>query len=592
MGYFNDEKFLFKLALIAFFLVSNYFVYAQEQKGYFNNQTPAYNEIIQTYQELDKKNENASLIEIGETDIGKPLHLFIISNDGDFDPISIHKKDRRIIFINNGIHPGESCGIDASIQFVSDLLSGKLKSNEILKNTVFCIVPVYNIGGCLNRNSTSRQNQNGPELHGYRGNAKNLDLNRDFIKCDSKNAKSLVGAFHQWNPDVYIDTHSSNGADYQYVITLVTNQPDKMNPSLASFMNKNMLPFIYGFMNKADYEMTPYVESMNWNNPPDSGIVAFFDNSRYAIGFAGLFNTFAFFTETHMLKPYKERVLSTYQFILGMSEFVAQEDAQIKKIRKKAVDDTEKQSVFALKWSLDLSKKSKLNFKGYAAKTKKSEVTGLTRLYYDRNEPFEKHVDYYPHFKIDKEINKPAYYIIPQAYTDVIERLSLNNILYTKLEKDTSIEVECYYIQGFKTREAYENHYMHYNVEVEPENQKVRFYKGDFVVKTNQSGNKYIIEVLEPESDDSFFAWNFFDGCLQKKEWFSPYIFEETAKKIIESQPEIKKALAEAIRQNPEMAKNDYAQLAFIYEKGIKYNEMYNRYPVFRLNKEILLPTK
>jgi len=572
-----------------FLFFINYLSPAQEKAGYFENQTPAYDEIISTYQNLDNQNDVASLIEIGSTDIGKPLHLFIISSDKDFDPISIHKKNKRILFINNGIHPGESCGIDASIQFAKDLLSGKLNQKEILKNTVICIVPVYNVGGCLNRNSTSRQNQNGPELHGYRGNGKNLDLNRDFIKCDSKNAKSLVKAFHLWKPDVYIDTHSSNGADYQYIITLVTNQPDKMNASMAKYMNVEMLPYMYDYLKKTGYEMTPYVESLNWNNPPDSGIVAFFDNARYAIGFAGLFNTFAFFTETHMLKPYKERVISTCQFIIGMSKFLNQNSEKIKKIRDKATQETENQKIYPVKWSLDTDRKSKLNFKGYAAKTKTSEVTGLPRLYYDRNEPFEKEVDYYPHYKVDKQISCPAYYIVPQAFDDVIERLKLNQISYQQLKKDTTLEVECYYIKDFKTQNAYENHYMHYNTEVRSELQNVKFYKGDYVIRTNQAGNKYIMEVLEPESDDSFFAWNFFDACLQKKEWFSPYIFEETAKKILETQPEIKEALAKAIKEDPKMAQNDYAQLTFIYEKGIKYNKMYNRYPIFRINTEIEL---
>ena len=147
---------------------------------------------------------------------------------------------------------------------------------------------------------------------------------------------------------------------------------------------------------------------------------------------------------------------------------------------------------------------------------------------------------------------------------EVIERMELNNLKYSTLQKDTSIELQVYYIEDYKTRDAYENHYMHYDVKTRTEIQKIKLYKGDFFVKTNQKSNRYIVKVLEPESDDSFFAWNFFDGCLQRKEWFSPYIFEETAKKILETQPEIKEALKKAIVENPKMAQNDYAQLLFI----------------------------
>ena len=553
-------KHLFLILFLGFYFLGT----AQNKPGYFNNQTPPYPEIISTYQQLDKQYDIAKLLEIGKTDIGKPLHLFVISLDKDFNAESNHKKNKRVIFINNGIHPGEACGIDASTQFSIDLLSSKLNQKEILANTTICIVPVYNVGGCLNRNSTSRQNQNGPELHGYRGNGKNLDLNRDFIKCDSKNAKSLIKSFHLWNPDVYIDTHSSNGADYQYIITLVNNQLDKLTPSLAKHLEVEMLPFMYDYMKKSDYEMIPYVESINWSYPPDSGIIAFFDNARYAVGFAGLFNTLGFFTETHMWKPYQQRVLSTYHFIVGMSKFVNENTLELTKIRQKANNEIVKQETFAMKWSLDKARKSSLKFKGYEVKTKTSEVTGLPRLYYDRNKPYERKIDYFPHYKIEKSIKKPQYYIVPQAFMEVIERMELNNLKYSTLQKDTSIELQVYYIEDYKTRDAYENHYMHYDVKTRTEIQKIKLYKGDFFVKTNQKSNRYIVKVLEPESDDSFFAWNFFDGCLQRKEWFSPYIFEETAKKILETQPEIKEALKKAIVENPKMAQNDYAQLLFI----------------------------
>ncbi len=574
---------LTQLAFAVLLSVSSYSAIAQEQPGYLRNQTPAYHEILETYENFDNQNDITKLIKIGETDIGKPLHLFIIDLDKRFKPTTT----KRVIFINNGIHPGEACGIDASIQFSKDLLSGKLNQKEILKNAIICIVPVYNVGGCLNRNSTSRQNQNGPELHGYRGNGRNLDLNRDFIKLDSKNAKSLVEAFHRWNPDVFIDTHSSNGADYQYIITLVNNQTNKLNQTLAKHLDNKMLPFMYNYLKKTGYEMTPYVETLNWNFPPDSGIVAFFDNARYAIGFTGLFNTFGFFTETHMWKPYHQRVVSTYHFIVGMSKFVNKNAKEISTIRQKARKEIANQNEFILKWSLDKTKKQSLLFKGYAAKIKTSEVTGLPRKYYDRNEPYEKEIDYFTNFKAEKSIKKPEYYIVPQAYTSVIERLDINNIEHKRLLKDTAIEVQMYYIEDFKTRNAYENHYMHYDVKVRPETQKIQFYKGDYFIRTNQKGNKYIVEVLEPESDDSFFAWNFFDGCLQTKEWFSPYIFEETAKEILEKQPEIKAALKKAIEEDPKMAQNAYAQLAFIHKNAIGYNKMYMRYPVFRINKSI-----
>jgi hypothetical protein len=102
------------------------------------------------------------------------------------------------------------------MQLFRDLALGKIKAP---KNTIIVCIPVYNIGGALNRNSTSRANQDGPG--GFRGNARNYDLNRDFIKSDTRNTKSFVEIFHTINADVFIDNHVSNGSDYQYKLTYI-----------------------------------------------------------------------------------------------------------------------------------------------------------------------------------------------------------------------------------------------------------------------------------------------------------------------------------------------------------------------------------
>ncbi len=208
---------------------------------YNDNITPTYEEAISWYKHLDEKYKKAKLITYGLTDIGKPLHLFVISSDKDFDPNSYRSKGKCMIMINNAIHPGEPCGVDASIKIADDLL----RKNNIPKNVIIGIIPAYNIGGVLNRNSTTRANQNGPEEYGFRGNARNLDLNRDFIKLDSENAKSITKIFHEWNPDFLIDTHTTNGADYQHIMTMISEHPLSYSPVLYNFVKENLLTKLY-----------------------------------------------------------------------------------------------------------------------------------------------------------------------------------------------------------------------------------------------------------------------------------------------------------------------------------------------------------
>ncbi|HUX84998.1 MAG TPA: M14 family zinc carboxypeptidase, partial [Chitinophagaceae bacterium] len=170
------------------------------------------------------------MMTLGLTDSGEPLRLVVLSPGGNFNFNSLHSTGHCILLINNAIHPGEPDGVDASMILARDLAQGKL---SLPPKVVLAIIPFYNIGGVLNRGSFSRASQNGPVAYGFRGNAQNLDLNRDFIKCDSRNARSFARIFHLVNPDLFIDTHVSDGADYQHVMTLLTTQHDKLGPILG-----------------------------------------------------------------------------------------------------------------------------------------------------------------------------------------------------------------------------------------------------------------------------------------------------------------------------------------------------------------------
>ena len=442
-------------------------------------------------------------------------------------------------------------------------------------------VPFYNIGGGLNRGSYSRANQLGPEAYGFRGNAKNLDLNRDFIKCDSRNGQTFNQVFADWQPDVFVDNHTSNGADYQYVITLIATQKDKLNPILSNYMQSEMLPNLYAAMQKSSYEMTPYVFA---RNIPDNGMAGFLDLPRYGSGYAALHHAISFIVETHMLKPYEDRVMSTYYFMQKLLEHIYKNSEKIKATRKKAIEHTINQQQFDLNWTMDLSQKDSLLFKGYEAKYKPSEVSGLDRLYYDHNAPFEKYIPFFNTYKATLTVNKPRAYIIPQAYWKVIQRLQWNGVEMTRLNKDVEIEVELYQIEDYKTTNtAYEGHYLHFDVEVQPKTQKWQYIKGDYLVLTQQKSNRYIVETLEPQAPDSWFCWNFFDGILMQKEYFSPYVFEDTAAKLLAENPKLKAALEAKKREEEAFAKDARAQLNFIYQRSPYYEKTHQVYPVGRI---------
>jgi zinc carboxypeptidase len=547
--------------------------------------TATYDEIIDYYQSLDREFDRLSMIEYGPTDIGKPLHLIVISENSEFDPVKIKASGKAVLMILNGIHPGESCGVDASMMFARDLLKNR-RMEGLLSNVVVCIVPVYNIGGALHQSCCTRANQQGPENKGFRGNGQNLDLNRDFIKAGSRNMQSFAKLFHDWQPDFLIDTHTSDGADYQYVMTLIATQKDKLNPLLGKYMDSELLPELYKSMKRKGEVMTPYVHVKK--DIPDNGIKGFLETPRYSTGYAALFNTIGFTAEAHMFKTFAQRVTATYKLLHSLTELLALHADEVIELRKQANEDTKNRNEFPLNWTLDTTHVDSISFLGYEVSRVTSKVTGLPTLFYNRTKPYSKKIAYYNTYMAKESIEKPAAYIIPQAWQKVIERLKWNQVELYRLRKDTLIEVEAYYIVKQEALTfPWEGHYFHTELGVRKDTQNIRFFSGDYVVFPNQTYNRYIVETLEPTAADAFFRWNFFDAILMQKEYFSGYVFDKTAEKLLAENPELKQQFEKAKKEDESLKNNHRAQLDFIYKRSAYYEKSHLRYPVYRLTENL-----
>jgi murein tripeptide amidase MpaA len=549
--------------------------------------------VIDNYKKLAEQYPEAQLREYGTTDVGKPLHLFIISPDKEFDAKKLRAENKTIVLINNGIHPGEPEGIDASLLYAEELLKNTKELKKNLKNVVFCIIPVYNVGGHLNRSAYHRANQPSPELHGYRGNARNLDLNRDFMKLKSQNAQTFVQIFQEWKPQIFLDTHTTDGADYQYVITLIPTQHNKLTPILDSFQTQKLNPYLYEQMAKTSYEMTPYVEPIDYNKGPESGLEQYFDMPKISTGYAALFHSLSYMTENHYLKDYKDRVLSVWQFERILVKFANENSKILIENQKKAMEETEHQKLFAVNYELDTTQYTVFNFKGYEVKMAPSPLTGLNRLEYDRSQPFERPVKVYNTYKATEFIEAPYAYILPQAWPEVIEKLKLNGVQMQRLAKDTLIELTATYIDDYKIssrREQGQNPL--YDIKISHKKMPIHCYAGDYMIKMNQPANDYIVQMLEPEGMDSFFKWNFYNEVLEQREYFSSIGFEENAIIYLQKHPELKQEFDEAVQKDSTLAQSHYLQLKYIYNNSEYSEKSYKRLPVYRAETNLNLPVK
>lgn len=554
--------------LFSTFIFSQKFLTSYEKGN--GNQTVTYEEMVKYYDDLAKNFQTISIENFGKDDNGEPIKVVVFNNSG--------KKKTPVILINNGIHPGEPDGIDATMMLMRDLATGKIKTNNLRIAAIQC----YNISGMLRRGSFSRANQNGPEEYGFRGNARNCDLNRDFIKNDTENAKTFQQIFQNFKPIYFIDNHVSNGADYQYLFTYISTNKERLGKKLGDYFNQKMQPQILREIEKKGILSTPYVNIHG--DSPDDGFPAFMDSPRYATGYTTLFNTLGTVAETHMLKPYKDRVRATYEYMLSSINDVEKNVAEIQKLMSESFTELQPGKKYPIQWKIDSTKFQLIDFNGFEAGKKTSEVSGKPRLFYDRTKPFTRKVKFFNEYKPTKEITIPSYYVIPKSENKVIEFLTRNNIKIQPISKDSLMNVEVYKVADFKTvKNPYEGHYLHYDTKVNKENKNVKFRKGDYLVSTKQEGVKYLLETLEPEATDSFFNWNFFDAILGQKEYFSEYVFEDTAAELLKKNPQLKSEFEKKKAADKKFAEDGNAQLDWVYKNSEYYEGSVGLYPIYRI---------
>lgn len=567
------------LFLAIFGFLHPYLASAQIPKAKFSaNQSVDYAQMQKQFQRLDSMSEFMQLQKAGLSDGGNMIHLMVVNKQKQFSPEPNTPNKNAVVLILNGIHPGESEGIDASIL----LLEALAKNPALIPDKVtMLIVPCYNVDGMINRKHFTRCGQNGPDEKGFRGSANNLDLNRDFLKADSKNTFVFYQIFQQWSPEVFMDTHTSNGADYQYTMTLITTQKQKLGGPAAEYLYGQMNPALFANMKKKGYEMAPYVNVFG-KSPDESGYEVFLESPKFSTGYTSLFGTLGFVAETHMLKPFPARVLATYTLLGTLLEFAGVQSEKLVRTKQEQLAWMQEQTRYSSNFTVDRSVHKDLLFKGFELELIPSKLGDYQRHYYNRKRPFERMIPYYDSCKSTLELEIPKYVLIPQQWSRVIERLQANRVMHQSAGGTDSLWVNVAYLSKPTYAGApYEGHFVHSNIHVSYKREKVKPHAGDWIVPLNQPAVFYLMETLSAETQDGFMCWNFFDPILNQKEGYSDYVFEDEALELLNQNPALQSAFVKWKTENPDKAKNGGEVLGFIYKYSPYQEKEYLRFPVY-----------
>jgi hypothetical protein len=338
-------------------------------------------------------------------------------------------------------------------------------------------------------------------------------------------------------------------------------------------------------MAKKKWPMTPYVDFEG--ETPESGLRAFMESPRYSTGYAALFNSIGFMPETHMLKAFGPRVRATYDLLVTYLQTIAAQAPAVLAARATADQALGTQTRFPLAWALSDTATTTVQFRGYEAGHKPSAVSGQPRLYYDRTKPYTRTVPYYNTARPTVVVEAPQAYAIPAAWTEVIDNLRRNGVVLRQLAEPLTGRGESYTIEEYKTApRPYEGHYLHSQVSLRtvPQAASTLGPNGTYLAVLAEQGpaRRYLVEALEPQATDSFFAWGFFDSVLQQKEHYSDYVFEDLAAELLTQTPALREQLEAAKKADPALAASGPRQLEWVYQHSPYAEPGYRRYPVVR----------
>ncbi len=548
-------------------------------------ETPRYDESIKYFRMLSDSSEYAKMFSFGISPQGRDLYCVAISQNKNFEPVKLQERTRPLILIINGIHAGEIGGKDASMLLLREILITQ-EQQHLLDNVDILVVPIFSVDGHERFGPYNRINQNGPKEKGWRTTAQNYNVNRDWMKADTPEMQAMLQLINTWNPDFIIDTHSTNGADYQYTITYILETHQNIYSETASWLNETFIPYMETYIEDEGYLVFPYVTMRRWFEGVQSGITNNAASPRFSSGYAAVQNRPGIVVETHMLKPYKDRVFSTKVMIESILEYAYNNPAELLDLNRTAdrmsiEQYRENNKYLPLDFTLSDQYREK-TFKGIESVREMSELANAGILRYT-GEPVEKEIRFYDDVIATDSVTVPQVYVIPQEWSGIVERMRMHGIKIETLAEEAMMPVTRYRFTGVDYASNSFEGRQQVDVEYETYRESVTLPAGTYVVPTDQRTIRVIAHLLEPGSPDSFLRWGFFNTIFERKEYFELYVIEPIAQEMIQENPELKDEFEQWLSDNPEVEDNPYQRLNFFYERSPYYDEQWNVYPVMRV---------
>lgn len=552
--------------------------------------TPKFEQTKAYFQKLEEASPMVNNTSFGTSPMGRELSLVIVDKDGLTTPDAIRKKGRVIVLIESCIHSGEPDGKDASMIFVRDMVIGK-KNIEVLDDVSFLFIPIFNVDGHENFTALNRINQNGPEELGTRNTAQQLNLNRDFLKADTPEMRAWLKLYNYWKPEMFIDVHVTNGADFQYVMTYaIDNQTGNMEPGITKWSADIYEKQLNEMMESAGFPIFLYGNFKKYN-APESGFVADTFDPRYSQGYAAAHNRLGLLIENHIYKPYKQRVEATVEAFIATAKILAENKESLQETIAKADAYTSspesRKEPFGFNYRATDEEFVMKDYLSWGRDTTISDLSGGEWVTHDYNNPITLNIPVYTKYEATKFVQIPEAYILMPQYANVVELLDLHGVKYSVLEEPKEVEVETYRYKGgvFSPRQS-EGRIPVVKVDYTTQVEKLQYPAGSIYVDMNQPAAKVAMWLFEPAAPGSLTYWGFFNVCVQSTNefWIRPQYMEVKGREMLAKDPQLKAEFEAKLKEDKEFAKNPQAILNFFYDIVKKRAHQNNElHPVWRV---------
>jgi len=533
--------------------------------------TPDYAQTISYLKKLVESSPLFRLEVIGQSPQGRDIYLVKASSQPDL----VGQSGRPTLLVQAGIHSGEIDGKDAGLMLLRDIAHGG--KADLLAKVDLLFIPVLSVDGHERRGEFNRMNQRGPLQQGWRSNANNLNLNRDYAKADSLEIRALLKVLNQYQPDLYLDVHVTDGEDYQYDITYGFNEPfASLSPNGASWLAQVYRPYLDRQLSRQGHIPGPLVfglDSMDFSK----GLTGSTSTPRFSNGYGDVRHLPTVLVENHSLKPYKQRVLGTY-VLLEQTLKLLQEQGKALQLAKKADENFRPQQqvlLFKAAEQPDL-----IHFKGVSYEIAQSEVTKTSYVKWT-GKPKD-----YPDFPVywEKvpaiETDVPAAYWIPPQYQEVIQRLEIHGVKMTRLATAKTLELQQLVAsQPEIASKSFEGR-IGVSATFTSQWRQIELLPGSVRISTDQPLGALAVALLQPQAPDSFFSWGFFHGMFERTEYFESYAMIPWIEQQLLADPQLKQQFAEAVKADPTLQKDGQARLNWFYQRSPFYDQHYLKYPV------------